>query len=123
MNALTIPVTVASVLVVGACGLPLASAAPYTTLMPKSGPCELVSGPNDLIVWQHVPGFPDYSHLSSAVDGLNCKPALETWKGYQPNGPGYCNKIAWASDNPGYPVDSRYAPPLKNVIDQVGDGC
>ena len=44
MNALTIPVTLASTLMLGACGLAFASAAPSeagTAPIPRSGPCDL----------------------------------------------------------------------------------
>jgi hypothetical protein len=46
---------------------------------------------------------------------------LDTWRASRPTGPGYCAKIAWSADNPGYPPSVQPAPPLKKVIDQVGD--
>src|SRR5882757_9819313 len=111
MNALTIPVTLASSLMLAACGLPLASAAP----MPESGPCNLEPTSRDLIIWERWPRLPDAAQEVGDVDGSQCKLTLDSWKAGEPTGPGYCAKIAWASDNPGYDVDARPAPPLKNV--------
>jgi hypothetical protein len=52
---------------------------------------------------------------------MHCKPTLDTWRYGQSTGPGYCSKIAWADDNPGYDADARPAAPLKKVLDTVGD--
>jgi len=38
-----------------------------------------------------------------------------------PNGPGYCSKIAWSADNPGYVKNVSPVAPLQKVIDEVGD--
>jgi hypothetical protein len=46
---------------------------------------------------------------------------LDTWRAGAPKGPGYCSKIAWASDNPEYASGVTPAAPLKKVIDEVGD--
>jgi hypothetical protein len=123
MNALTIPVTVASTLVLATCILPFASAAPSEARaapIPTSGPCDLPTT-RDLIIWQRAPRLQDSAFEVGDADLLHCKPTLDTWGGEQPTGPGFCSKIAWASDNPSYDVDARPAPPLKNVIDEVGD--
>ena len=117
MNALTIPVTLASSLMLAACGLPLTSAAP----LPESGPCNLQPTSRDLIIWERRPRIQDSAVEVGDVDGVNCKPTLDTWPASEPTGPGYCSKIAWASDNPGYDADARPASPLKKVIDEVGD--
>jgi hypothetical protein len=55
------------------------------------------------------------------VDLLKCKPTLDTWREYQPDAPGYCHKIAWADDNPGYTADVQPAAPLRKVLDEFGD--
>jgi hypothetical protein len=38
-----------------------------------------------------------------------------------PHGPGYCSKIAWSADNPGYVKGVSPVAPLQKVIDEVGD--
>ena len=75
----------------------------------------------DLIIWQHAPRLVDSAFEVGDADLLRCKSTLDTWRADQPTGTGYCSKIAWALDNPGYDVDVRPAPPLKRVVDQVGD--
>ena len=123
MNALTIPVTLASTLMLAACGLAFASAAPSeagAVPLPRSGPCDLPTT-RDLIIWQRAPRLQDSAFEVGDADLVHCKPTLDTWGAEQPAGPGYCSKIAWASDNPSYDVDARPAPPLKKVIDGVGD--
>ena len=75
----------------------------------------------DLIIWTRWPGAPDFATNNGDVDFMNCKPTLDTWREWEQTGPGYCSKIAWASENPGYDIDVRPAPPLKKVIDEVGD--
>ena len=118
VNAFRMPVTVISLALLGACGLPLASAAP----MPESGPCNLVPT-RDLIIWQFWPWQHRGAFAGKVGDAdlVNCKPTLDTWRAGEPAGPGYCSKVAWADDNPGYDMEVRPAPPLKKVIDQVGD--
>ncbi len=54
-------------------------------------------------------------------DLYNCRPALDTWRALMPNGPGYCSKIEWSTDNPGYVMNVSPVAPLKKVIDEVGD--
>jgi hypothetical protein len=117
VDAMRIAATVGSVMMFVAGGLPLASAAP----MPESGPCNLQPTSNDLIIWERWPRLPDAANRVGDVDGVNCKPTLDDWKAGEPTGPGYCAKIAWASDNPGYDADARPAAPLKHVLDEVGD--
>ncbi|MCV7442917.1 hypothetical protein [Mycobacterium paraense] len=114
----------ASALVAAACALPFASTAHgdvATAPIPES-PCNL---PNDrtLIIWHRVPGDIDRAEKISESDFYNCRPTLDTLHGpaLGPTGPGYCTKLAWLSDNPGYSIRIGPAPPLKNVIDQVGD--
>jgi hypothetical protein len=120
---LAIPVTAASALVVAACALPFASVAHGEAGSYYPAPTSVCNLPTtgNLIIWQRAPGLQDSAFRVSDVDIFNCKPTLDTWRPDQPTGPGNCSKIAWASDNPGYDFDVRPAPPLKNVIDQVGD--
>jgi hypothetical protein len=121
-QALAIPSIAASTLVVAACALPFASTAHSevgTVPVPES-PCNLPTA-NSLIIWQHAPGVQDRSVYASEADLYNCRPTLDTWRAGQQTGPGYCSKIAWSSDNPGYGAFVSPAPPLKKVIDEVGD--
>ncbi|MGA7055235.1 MAG: hypothetical protein WBZ37_29020 [Mycobacterium sp.] len=74
----------------------------------------------DLIIWERRPHLPD-SAIQVGDTGPHCSSTLDTWAQEQPTGPGYCAKIAWASDNPGYDSDARPASPLKHVIESVGD--
>jgi len=58
------------------------------------------------------------------VDEGNCTDTLSTFQQNYGNTPGECVQIAKESDNPGYDVNgSGPAPPLKDVIMQVGDAC
>lgn len=82
--------------------------------------CDLPTD-RDLIIWQRFPRLLADALEVGDADLVHCKPTLDTWASMQPTGPGYCSKIAWADDNPGYDVDVRPAPPLKKVIDEVGD--
>ena len=96
MNALTIPVTLASNLMLAACILPFASAAPSeagTVPVPRSGPCDLPTT-RDLIIWQRAPRLQDSAFEVGDADLLHCKPTLDTWASEQPTGPGYCSKIS-----------------------------
>lgn len=99
---------------------PAAQADP-TFVPPTSPACNLQPTSNDLIIWERWPRLPDAATKVGDVDGVNCVPTLSDWKAGEPTGPGYCEKIAWASDNPGYDVDARPAPPLKKVIETQGD--
>lgn len=40
-----------------------------------------------------------------------------------PRVPGTCTQVGYVADNPGYDVNADSAPPLDNVIDQVGPAC
>jgi hypothetical protein len=95
---------------------PPAFAAPY----PTTGPCTLQTSSHNLIVWEHEPLL-DNSIETGDVDLLKCKPTIATWRDYQPDGPGYCHKIVWADDNPGYKADVQPAAPLKKALDEFGD--
>ncbi len=114
----------ASTLVAAACALPFAPTAHSevaTVPVPKS-PCNL---PNvrTLIIWHRVPGDVDRAEKVDESDFYNCRPMLDTLRGpgLGPSGPGYCSKVAWSSDNPDYVLGLSPAPPLKKVIDEVGD--
>ena len=92
-----------------------AFAAPY----PTTGPCTLQPSSHNLIVWEYEPPLLDNSIEIGDVDLLKCKPTIATWRDYQPDGPGYCHKIAWADDNPGYKADVQPAAPLKKALDEA----
>jgi hypothetical protein len=92
----------------------------HTAPIPRSGHCNLTTG-RDLIIWTRWPGVPDFATKNGDVDLVHCKPTLDGWRDWEQTGPGYCAKIAWASDNPGYDINVRPAPLLKKVIDEVGD--
>jgi hypothetical protein len=119
---LAFPSIAASTLVVAACALPFAPTAHgdvRTVPVPKTT-CNLPTA-SSLIIWQHAPGGEDTSVYVNESDLSNCRPKLETWRAGQPTWPGYCSKIAWSTDNPGYSPGVVPAAPLKKVIDQVGD--
>lgn len=100
--------------------LSAANAAPGATPTPAAGLCDMPTT-SDLIVWERRPRLLDSAFEVGDADLSQCKPTVDTWPAAQPTGPGYCSKIAWASDNPGYDTDARPAPPLKKVIEAVGD--
>jgi hypothetical protein len=89
----------------------------------ESGECDLQPTEHDLILWERAPRLLDNSIEIGDVDLGHCQPTLATWASMQPTGPGFCTKIAWADDNPGYPIGSRPSRPLKKVIDEVGAAC
>ena len=112
----------ASTLVAAACALPFAPTAHSevgTVPVPRS-PCNL-SAARTLLIWQQAPRVQATAYAINESDLSNCRPALETWRALGPNGPGYCSKIAWSTDNPGYVLGVSPAAPLQKVIDQVGD--
>lgn len=82
------------------------------------GPCNMPTA-KSLIIWQHAPRQQDRALFVNEADLYNCRPMLDTWRAGQPAGPDYCSKIGWSAENPGYDIDG--APPLKKVIDEVGD--
>ena len=88
--------------------------APHPCTLPHFG---------DLIEWQRRPGKVDSALRFPDVDPTKCEPALDGWMEGMPPGPGVCFMIGWASDNPGYNVFAKPAPPLKNTLDKVGDAC
>ncbi|OBR98057.1 hypothetical protein BHQ23_00475 [Mycobacterium gordonae] len=105
-----------------ACAVPFAptAQADIRILPVPELPCDLPVS-SGLIIWQHAPGVPDRSRFANPADLYNCRPTLDTWRAGEPTGPGYCSKIAWSADNPGYVPSVTPAAPLKKVIDQVGD--
>jgi hypothetical protein len=112
----------ASALVAAACALPCAPTAHSevgTVPLPKSV-CNLPAV-RSLLIWQHAPRVPDTTIGINESDVYNCKPTLDTWHSLVQSGPGYCAKIAWSADNPGYVNGVTPVAPLQNVIDQVGD--
>ena len=111
-----------STLVAAACALPLAPTAQSvvgTVPLPDS-PCNLETT-KSLIIWERAPRVPDSAFAINATDNSNCRPALDTWRSLVPNGPGYCSKIAWSTDNPAYVYGVPPAAPLQKVVDEVGD--
>jgi hypothetical protein len=114
----------ASTLVAAACALQFASTARgevATVPIPKSV-CSLPTA-RSLIVWYRAPGVQDRAEVVDETDLSNCRPKLDTLHGpgLGPSGPGYCSQVAWSSDNPDYVLGLSPAPPLKKVIDEVGD--
>lgn len=119
-------VTIASTAAFAMCVLPFMPAVPSDASTPTSnpipitGPCDMPTT-RDLIIWERRPRIPDSAFTVGDADLSQCKPTVDTWPAGEPTGPGYCSKIAWASDNPGYDTEARPAPPLKKVIESVGD--
>ena len=112
----------ASSFLVAACALTLAPTVRSeirTVPIPES-PCDLPTA-RSLIIWQHAPGAQDRSAYVNESDIYTCRPTIDTWRAGQPTGPGYCSKIGWAVDNPGYVSGVEPAAALRKVIDQVGD--
>lgn len=87
-----------------------------------AAPCTLPHF-GDLLEWRRRPGQLDSARRFSDVDQAKCAPALDGWMEGMPPGPGVCYMIGWADDNPGYNAAALPAPPLKKVIDKVGDAC
>lgn len=117
----------ASTLVAAACALSFASTAHgevATVPPPKSPspPCNLPTT-NRLIIWHRAPGAEDRAEKVGETDLHTCRPMLDELRGpaLGPSAPGYCSKVAWLSDNPGYNTLISPAAPLKNVIEEVGD--
>ena len=119
---MAIPSIAASTFVAAACALPFASTAHGevgTAPVPET-PCNLPTA-SSLIIWEQDPGAQPKSRFVNESDVYNCRPMLDVWRAGQPSGPGYCSKIAWASDNPEYVSGVTPAAPLKKVIDEFGD--
>lgn len=121
---MAIPFITASTLVAAACALPFASTA-HSEVGTVPIPTSVCNLPNSrsLIVWHRAPRVEDSAEAVGESDLSNCRPMLDTLRGpgLGPSYPGYCSKVAWASDNPGYVLGLSPAPPLKKVIDEVGD--
>lgn len=117
----------ASTLVAAGCALLFASTAHSEVAIvpiPKapSPPCNLPTT-NKLIIWHRAPGVEDRAEMINESDLYTCRPWLDELRGTAlgPIGPGYCSKVAWLSDNPGYNPLISPTVPLKNVIYEVGD--
>lgn len=126
-SALGIRVITASTLAAAAFALPFAPAARgEVPIVPRpmapSQPCDLPTT-NKLIIWHHAPAAEDRAEMVGETDLYTCKPMLDELRGpaLGPTGPGYCSKVAWLSDNPGYSTLISPAVPLKKVFYQVGD--
>lgn len=119
---MAIPVISAATAALAACAVSLAPTAygQVGKIPVPELPCSLPTS-SSFIIWQRAPGVPDRAQFANEADLYNCRPALDTWRAGQPAGPGYCSKIAWSADNPGYIPSVIPAAPLKKVIDQVGD--
>ena len=76
----------------------------------------------DLLVREKAPGVPISAQLLGSVSMRDCSPTVDYLRKTTPTGPGYCIWAAMSSDNAGYNVDARPAPPLKKVIAAFGDG-
>ncbi|MDF3284652.1 hypothetical protein [Gordonia sp. N1V] len=74
-----------------------------------------------IILWEQWPNTPADAIEVGSMDKTTCEPSIESVEATLPTAPGYCTKLAWATDNPGYDVDMKPAAPLKEVIDTVGD--
>lgn len=92
-----------------------AAAAPSPT-------CNLANEPN-VIVWEQWPGLQDVAQLLGGWSPETCKSSIDQIMSTMPTGAGYYTAIAYQSDNPNYNVDATPAPRLKDVIEEVGQGC
>ncbi|GAB2553605.1 hypothetical protein GCM10027167_71280 [Nocardia heshunensis] len=101
---------------------PTTLAASVPASAPASKECNLQTA-RDLLIWQRWLGSPDTTLQVGDVDIVNCVPTLDNWRVGQPANAGYCSKIAWADDNPGYDDSARPAAPLKKVLDEIGPAC
>ena len=112
----------ASTLVAAAFALPFAPTAhsEFGVAPVPMSPCNLETT-RSLLIWEHSPRVPDTAFAINGTDSSNCRPALDTWRALVPSGTGYCSKIAWSDDNPGYVKNVSPVAPLQKVIDQVGD--
>ncbi len=104
---------------------PITSPAP-TKAPPAAGSattaCRLTPT-EDLIERLVTPRLPPSAIVVGNVDGVLCKPTVDTIQQTTPSGPGYCTQIARSADNPGYNPDATPAAPLRKVIAQYGSAC
>ncbi|OBG27346.1 hypothetical protein A5672_05340 [Mycobacterium alsense] len=114
-------------LVAAACALPVAPMARSEVAIAPiveapSPPCNLPTT-DDLIIWRRVPGAVDRAEIVSSADLYTCRPMLDELRGpaLGLSEPGYCTKVAWRTDNPGYSTLISPTIPLKKVFYQVGD--
>jgi len=77
----------------------------------------------DYIVRYVDQGQPASAATIGNVNYSTCSSTLSTFQQEYGNTPGECVQIAKASDNPGYDVNATPAPPLTDVIQQVGPTC
>jgi OOP family OmpA-OmpF porin len=131
MRIITLGALVATSLAIAACGSsgsPAPAAAPATQAAPAAAPkpsptCTLPVTPSYLIRTTEPGTTPTISEVGNA-DLADCTPTLKDFAATAGQGPGECDTIALASDNPGIDVyTSTAAPPLKDVIESAGPGC
>lgn len=134
MRIITFAALAAASLALAACGSsspPSPAAAPATREAPVAAPkapapspsCTLPATPSYLIRTTEPGTTPVISEVGNA-DLADCTPTLKDFAATAGQGPGECDTIALASDNPGIDVyTSTAAPPLKDVIESAGPGC
>ena len=103
-----------------------ATITPDASGVPSGGPSDCPSGP-DYIMVVHVQGTPDTAQRIAGYSWLaaqsQCVDAVSFLQSTTPDNAPQCRLIAPAADNPGYDVNARPAPPLKNVVGSFGAQC
>lgn len=85
-------------------------------------PCALTSA-GILIERVVAPGQPALALSISDIDTVHCASNVDTLAMNSTTAAGYCTQLARSADNPGYDVKAFPAPPLRNVVAQVGAAC
>lgn len=79
-----------------------------------------------VLVWYRDPGVPDSAQELggewSMVAG-KCVDSMDWVMATSPKGPEYCTEVEWASSQPEYNTNADPAPPLKDVVEEVGGAC
>ena len=103
-----------------AAGISPASTATTLTATVAS-PCALVT--KGYLIERLVTSDRILAYKVGDVDLRTCKPTLDTFAANAPTRPFFCSQIAWAADNPGYNLSTRFPLPLKKVLLSVGPAC
>jgi hypothetical protein len=106
----------------------LATPPPNPSASAAAKACENRVATPQILVWYKVPGLADSAAEYGGewnIDSENgkCLDSTELTLATSPTGPGYCTEVEWADSQPNYNVDADPAPPLKDVVEEVGPAC
>jgi hypothetical protein len=88
--------------------------------------CENRPQTGQILVWYKDPGIADSAQELGGqwrIVAGRCVDSMDWVIATSPTGPGDCTEVKWASSQPDYNTNADPAPPLKDVVEEVGPAC